>query len=109
MTTPARPLDTGQARGDASLDPATPPRLYPTSQRSPASGPPIVPLGVDVAQFLPEAGYPDHSEAAQAFAAGQRAAARAQYNRANLSQSTPGPAPSAPAGAGGGDTPPAAQ
>jgi hypothetical protein len=69
------------------MDPAPPARRYPNG--NPVAGPPQVPLGTDFNTHLAEGGYPDIEAAGLAYAAGQRAAARAQENRAQTTGSHP--------------------
>jgi hypothetical protein len=63
-------------------------RRYPTARPNPNPG--TVPLG-QAFNTLPEGGYPDFGETGLAYAAGQRAAARAQENRTALTTSSGAP------------------
>jgi hypothetical protein len=65
-----------------AADHAQPQRFRPSAR--PAQDPPRVPLNTDFTQWLPEGGYPDLQEAGQAYAAGQRATARANESRTAL-------------------------
>jgi hypothetical protein len=107
MTTPASDIPKGMG-----ADHPQPARFRPTA--NPSKAPPPVPLGAELSDvLLPESGYPDAQEAGLAYAAGQRAQARAVENRGALTTSagdtsTPTMYPSAyGAGYGGGSaTPP---
>lgn len=83
-----------------------PPSMYPTSRPAGVIASPV-PLPTGYTTFLPEAGYPDVAEAANAYMAGQRHAAKAAMSRnaATAPSATPNPVtglvtPTAPLGAG---------
>ena len=70
-------------------DPAPVGRIYPSSQRRREL--PAVDANTNYVTHLAEGGYPDTSEAAQAFAAAQRQEARSTESRAAVTTGGAGP------------------